>query len=362
MVIINMKLPEFEGKSLFRRYGIPTPQGVVLEGKYSHVSGFNPPYAVKAQTLSGMRRQERGIVFVAANSRLRYAVEAMRSRKIGGEAVKKVLVEEKINPIAEYYVSLSYDADTRSPALALSTRGGSGIKKAKVFKIDIMLGAPSFFLRSALLDSGFPKEDLGGVSSIVQNLWELFIKEYALLAEINPLFKTKEGKFIAGDAKIILDDEKVKAGDRRLISMEGDIAVMASGGGASMLNIDALLYHGGRPANYAEYSGNPPAQVVKELTRNVLNRKKLKGCWVVGGVANFTDIFETMRGFVEGLREVRPKPIYPIVIRRDGPRQKEAFEMLKEVAQKEKYNFHLFGSETPMEESAKIMTQLAYGK
>lgn len=347
---------------MFRRYGIAIPQGVVLGNKYRHLSRLTPPYVVKVQTLSGMRRQEKGIVFVAAKSRLRYAVEAMRGKKIGGEAVKKVLVEERINPLAEYYISLSYDTDTRSPNLALSTRGGSGIKKAKVFEIDIMLGLPSFFLRSALLESGFPKEDLGGVSSVIQDLWDIFISEYALLAEINPLFKTKDGKFVAGDSKIILDDEKMKAGGRRLISMEGDIAVIASGGGASMLNIDALLYHGGRPANYAEYSGNPPAHVVKELTQKVLNRKNLKGCWVVGGVANFTDIFETMRGFVEGLREVRPKPSYPIVIRRDGPRQKEACEMLKEVALKEKYNIHLFGSETPMEKSAKIMVQLAYHK
>lgn len=301
-------------------------------------------------------------MFVTSDSRLRSAIKAMWSREVGGEVVKKILVEEKIDPLAEYYVSLSYDTDSRSPVLALSPRGGSGIERAPVFQIEMTLGLADFFLRQSLKEAGFPVKDIVPLNVIIKKLWELFIKEYALLVEINPLFKVGESNFVAGDAKIILDDEKVKPGHRRFISMNGDIAILASGGGASMLNIDALLYHGGRPANYTEYSGNPPAHIVKALTQKVLNRKKLKGCWVVGGMANFTDIFETMHGFVEGLRGVRPKPIYPIVIRRDGPRQKEAFEMLKEVAQKEKYNLHLFGSETPMEESAKIMVQLAYHK
>lgn len=122
------------------------------------------------------------------------------------------------------------------------------------------------------------------------------------------------------------------------------------------------MHHGGNPANYVEYSGNPPASVVEELTIKVLSRPGLKGCWVVGGTANFTDIYETMLGFVQGLRKIQPKPSYPIVIRRDGPRQKEAFAMLKEVAEKEGYDFHLFGPETPMSESARIMVQFAYAK
>ena len=163
-----------------------------------------------------------------------------------------------------------------------------------------------------------------------------------------------------------MDDEKLNPGERRFIELGGDIAILASGGGASLLNIDALLRFGGKPANYTEYSGNPPAELVKELTKRVLSAswrtKGLKGCWVIGGTANFTDIYETMRGFIEGLREIKPKPKYPIVIRRDGPRQEEAFLMLRELAQKEGFDFHLFGSETSMAESARIMVRNAYQK
>lgn len=143
--------------------------------------------------------------------------------------------------------------------------------------------------------------------------------------------------------------------------MDGDIAILASGGGASLLNIDYLLSVGGKPANYTEYSGNPPANIVAELTKRVLDKNDLKGCWVVGGTANFTDIYETLRGFVEGLRQIKPKPTYPIVIRRDGPRQKEAVDMIKEVAEKEGFDIHIFGAETSMAKTAKIITKLSYG-
>ena len=82
----------------------------------------------------------------------------------------------------------------------------------------------------------------------------------------------------------------------------------------------------------------------------------------MGGTANFTDIYETLMGVVEGLREVKPKPNYPIVIRRGGPRDKEAFEALKEIGEKEGFDFHIYGRETPMTSTAKIMVDLAYGK
>jgi succinyl-CoA synthetase beta subunit len=84
----------------------------------------------------------------------------------------------------------------------------------------------------------------------------------------------------------------------------------------------------------------------------VLAQPNLLGAWVIGGTANFTDIYETMSGFVAGLRRITPKPTYPIVIRRDGPRQEEARAMLMEVVKNEGYNMHVFGSEISMAESA----------
>ncbi|MBI3335764.1 MAG: hypothetical protein HY001_04690 [Candidatus Portnoybacteria bacterium] len=356
-----MKLTEAEGEKLFSRYGIAIPKGTIVGNIKKNIL-IAPPCVIKAQVLSGNRRKEGGIFFARDKNMLEKSIAKLLEKTMNGELIKEVLIEEKITAIKEYYIGISYDTDTRSPVLSLSPNGGSGVARAKTFPIDITLGMPPFFLRASLNKANFPTSDVGHIIPIIQNLWELFIKESALLAEINPLFKTRNSEYIAGDAKIMLDDEKVKPGERRFIEMQGDIAILASGGGASLLNIDALLQYGGKPANYTEYSGNPPAHIVKELTKRVLSKKGLKGCWVVGGTANFTDIYETMRGFIEGLREVKPKPTYPIVIRRDGPRQKEAFLMLNEVAKKEGYQFYLFGGETAMAQTAKIMVKLAYGR
>lgn len=321
--------------------------------------------ALKAQVLSGARNQVGGIVFADTDKEVKAKIKKLFNSKIGGEKVTKVLIEENIDHVKEYYFGFSYDTDSRGPVLALSPNGGSRIakiNKATVIPFDITLGAEPFTIREALSQAKFPSEDFNALVKIIQKLWKLFIDEYALVAEINPLFKTRDGEFIAGDAKVILDDEKLNPGERRFIELGGDIAILASGGGASLLNIDALLRFGGQPANYTEYSGNPPAELVKELTKRVLLRRGLKGCWVIGGTANFTDIYETMRGFLEGLREIKPRPKYPIVIRRDGPRQEEASLMLREIARKEGYDFHIFGSETSMAESAKVMVRAAYAQ
>ncbi len=373
-----MKLNEFEGKRLFQKYTIPVPRGVLV-GKPTQRVGLKLPLALKAQVLSGERRKGGGILFVDSVKDTKAGLKKLFGSKINGEKVEKVLVEEKISPLKEYYFGFSYDTGSRGPVLTLSPNGGSrigakpaGRSRATVVPFDITLGAEPFIIREALSHAKFPSEDFNALVNTIQKLWKLFIDEYALVAEINPLFKVDpalnrsaigqagQGEFIAGDAKVILDDEKLNPGERRFIELGGDIAILASGGGASLLNIDALLRYGGKPANYTEYSGNPPAELVKDLTKRVLDRRGLKGCWVIGGTANFTDIYETMRGFLDGLKEIKPKPKYPIVIRRDGPRQEEASLMLQEIAKKEGYDFHLFGSEVSMAESARIMVNAAY--
>lgn len=358
-----MNLYEFQGKELFDAYHIPTPHRVVVRSPADPIS-FPGPYVIKAQVLFGDRKNAGGIFFASTANSAKKHVRTLLENNLRGEHVTHVLVEEKIQSQDEYYASFSYDTVSRGPILMLSLHGGSGVAEARIFPIDITLREPSrvLYFHNALRKSGFLARDIAPLSTIISRLWQLFLHEYALLAEINPMLKTSSNRFIAGDAKIILDDEKVKPNERRFFDLKGDIAILASGGGASLLNIDSLLFYGGRPANYAEYSGNPPADVVRDLTKQVLAQKSLKGCWVVGGIANFTDIYETMRGFLDGLHEIKPRPRYPFVIRRDGPRFNEAAVMLKAAAAKERYDFHIFGRELPMSESAKIMVDLAYKK
>lgn len=352
-----MKLLENEGKVLFNKYGISIPKGELVFNHTDSVS-LDPPFVLKAQVLSGDRKKAGGIMFVEDKDEFGKAKAELFSLKINNANPRYLLAEKKIDYKKEIYVSFSYDTSSRSPVLAISKDGGTGIGDALIYPIDLTSELTEEFVKDALKKSGLEINE--NLEKTILKLWNLFTTEKALLAEINPLFETKDGMFIAGDSKIILDDSVVDPKYKPFLNLGGDIAVIASGGGASLLNLDALIKNGGRPANYVEYSGNPSAESVKNLTKEVLDRPGLNGLWVVGGTANFTDIYETMLGFVQGLKEINPKPTYPIVIRRDGPRQKQAFEMLKDVGEKEGFDFHLFGPETPMMESAKTIVKLAY--
>lgn len=349
-----MKLLEHKGKELFEKYGIAVPKAILLRNPEAEVP-LSFPVMLKSQVPTGDRKKKGGVVRVDQKEAFAPALKELFAKPIDGVVPETILVEEAVSFKQELYLSFSYDTDSRSPVLAVSSHGGSGIDTAKLFPIDLNVGVSEQFVQECLASAHVTDVS---TRKTALSLWELFEKEKVLLAEINPLFVTNEGVCFAGDSKVILDDNVASPGDRPFLDLPGDIAILASGGGASLLNLDILMHYGGNPANYVEYSGNPPASVVEELTIKVLSRPGLKGCWVVGGTANFTDIYETLLGFVQGLRQVSPKPTYPIVIRRDGPRQKEAFAMLKEVGEKEGYDFHLYGPETPMSESARVMVNL----
>lgn len=351
-----MKLFEYQGKELFKKYGINVPRGILVEKPAQEID-LEVPVVAKSQVLSGDRKKKGGIVVVEEKEKLPGALAELFAKSIDGVTPEHILVEEKINPVRELYASFSYDTDTRAPVFAFSQTGGSGIESAQIMPLEFKDS------KWELPKLGFGSEevlDSEELKKTVQLLLDLFQKEKALLVEVNPLFELQDGSYVAGDAKVILDDNVVDPSFRPFLDLPGDIAVLASGGGASLINLDALILAGGKPANYVEYSGNPPASLVEELTIKVLSKPGLKGCWTVGGTANFTDIYETLSGFVQGLRKITPKPTYPIVIRRDGPRREEAFEMLRKVAKEEGFDFHIYGPETSMAESAKIITRLAY--
>ncbi|MEK7617073.1 MAG: ATP citrate lyase citrate-binding domain-containing protein [Patescibacteria group bacterium] len=401
-----MLLYEFEGKKLFKSCGILVPKSQLLESQSQKSQRviIKPPLVLKAQVLSGNRAEGGGIVVVKGKGgSVKGEVEKLFKQTVNGEKVEKILVEEVVDIDKEYYLSFSYSTETRGPVMTFG-EGGTGTeeKETKTEPVDMLdpLGANLINLPGYLVET-------------VKKLWEVFIKYDCELAEINPLAVGKGSpstlqlspdrsgqNYLALDAKIILDDDatfrrrenpdligvefpernlfgrppteaeiearKIDQGDHRGTAgsvywdLDGDIAVIAAGGGGSIVNMDALIAYGGKPANYTEHSGNPPREKLEKLTKIVLSKPGLKGCWFVGGTANFTDIYETLMGFVEALREIKPK--YPIVIRRGGPNDKKAFEELKVIGKKEGFDFHIFGRETPMTSTAKVMVDLAYGK
>ena len=404
-----MKLYEFEGHKILSRVGIASPFFVVCENLQEVKDArkrLRFPIVCKVQVLSGKRGKAGGVKICANEKQLIDFCERMfgsdflpAGRQDFGEKVRFISLAQKVEIEREYYASITYDTVLKIPFLLFSTEGGADIEEVrakdseKIIRVDIdpIGGLSEKDLRKITKDAN--------VVDFLMRLWNAFVRFDCRLVEVNPLAKTGDD-YIAIDAKIILDDNglarhrdldylpkgsagaiptkreiearKIDEEDYRgsagstFIEFDVDpdageagIAILASGGGASLMIMDAVVDAGGKPANYTEYSGNPPLQKVEKLTEVTLNREGLVGCLVCGAVANFTDIYETLSGFVKGLKKIRPKPDYPIVIRRGGPRQEEAYEMLEKFAQKEGFDIHLFGSETPISVACREIVYLS---
>ncbi len=377
-----MILYEFEGKQLLFHAGINIPNQQILETSDEEVI-VRSPVVVKAQVLSGKRAAVGGIAIVEDSEKIQSEIADMLGQTINQEKVERVLVEEKIAYQKAYYLSISYDGEERAPVLSFSKEGGTGIEERRVEKFVINPMSPYDNLPSGI------------EGELLEKVLNLFFAEDCLLLEINPLVKTNDGRWVALDAKIKLDDmalsrhpdrtfpprsvpghtsttteieaKKIDQEDYRgtagsaYFDLDGDIAVLSSGGGVSLTAMDALIAAGGKPANFTEYSGNPPKEKVVKLTKIVLSKPNIHGLWVIGTVvANFTDIYETLSGLIEGLREAEKeldtKFKFPVVIRRGGPRDDEAYQMLKEVKD---FDIYLLGPETSISQAAKVMQQKA---
>ena len=393
-----MKLYEFEGHRVLAKAGIESPFFVVctnLDEVKQARRRLKFPIVAKVQILSGRRGKAGGVKFFTKEKQLLAFAKGHFDKDFLGETVRFIILSQKVELKKEYYMSIAYDTVKKLPFLIFSFQGGTDIEEIKkkdpqlikTFDIDPISGPKDRDLAK------FFEEDKIVLADFALRLWDAFSRYDLRLIEVNPVGLTADGHLMAIDAKIILDDagllrhrdldilpkgaifaiptdreilaKKIDEDDYRgsagstFIEFDGDIVVLASGGGASLLVMDSVIDAGGRPANYTEYSGNPPAEKVQKLTKIALDREGLSGCLVAGAVANFTDIYETLRGFVEGLRQVKPKPTYPIVIRRGGPRQEEAYEMLERVGKKEGFDIHLFGPETPISVACQKMVELA---
>ncbi|OGL70599.1 hypothetical protein A3B32_01540 [Candidatus Uhrbacteria bacterium RIFCSPLOWO2_01_FULL_53_9] len=378
-----MMLYEWEGKELMQRYGIPTPRGLSIfcvqdvGTALSHIGTSD--VMVKVQVQGGGRGKGGGVKRARTPKQAEDACRELLSVPFQGKLVAGLLVEEHLEIRKEMYLAFTYDTASRSPVCLYSARGGVDIEEIS----DTDLKRVMLDIRQDAVDLDVP---------FVQEAWCAFKESDARLLEINPLVETASGMFVAADAKVILDDdaafrhaewssyasrsplgrsltsreiaaEQIDTGSEyyrgtagKYIEMDGDIAVLFSGGGASIANMDALIRAGLRPANYTEYSGNPPREKVYELTKVVLSKPGLKGLWIVGGVANFTNIDETFHGIADALTEV--KPSYPIVVRRAGPHEQEGMARMRACALTHGLNIQLFSKEVSMTHTAHVLSEM----
>lgn len=389
-----MNLYEFEGKNFFQKHGIAIPRGVVVRRGEDAAAAYRSleisDVVVKAQVLSGKRGKNGAIRFCSNVDDVHNACGEIFASSVRGQYVAAIRIEEKLDIAEEHYLSISYDTGAKQPVLVYSRHGGVDIEDVDRFQIaDFRLRIGDGVL------SLLAKEGLGVVSIIAEQLWKCFLEEDCRVAEINPLVKTIDGQWIAADAKVAIDDDAfyrheewkeleprtimgrlptdreiavaaVDSGEKyyqgtagKYIEMDGDIATLFIGGGASIANMDAMMHFGLMPANYTEYSGNPPREKVYELTKIVLSKPGLRGLWIAGVVSNFTNVKETFMGTADALAEIMPT--YPIVVRRDGPFGQEGKEYFMNFAKEKGLNVMWFGKDVSMSETAKVLAEMVYG-
>ena len=366
-----MKLFEFQAKELLQSKGFHIPSGRVVQSSRDGLFTF--PSMIKAQVLEG-KRARRGLIQPVHNQE---EIDTFISK----HNASFYIVEEFINHEKEYFISISYDSIKRSPILLFSESGGVSVESQKVhtFVLDLQPDFTEF--NQFLLTNQYPEY----IAKVAEQLYTIFLECDLLLCEINPLVIHNEKPIIL-DAKIEIDDNaqfrqkelfekydtrKISLNEReqaaRLIDendlrgvagksyldLDGDIAILASGGGASLAAMDILLDAGGKPANYAEYGGNPPREKVKKLTALTLSKENLAGCWIVGVIANFTDIYETFQGIIDAILELPQLPRYPIVIRRAGPNDDKAHVFIEDIKRQYNLDIHFYDEQMSIGESAK---------
>jgi succinyl-CoA synthetase beta subunit len=367
-----MKLVEYQGKELFRRVGIPVPRGEHARAA-ADVASFiaaNPgAWVLKAQVQMGGRGKAGGIRFAnSAGEGSKLASQLIGATLRGiqnpqGELVKSLLVEEKVPIAHEAYASITIDRKAKRPVFIVTAQGGMDIEEVAErqpgaiakYWIDPAIGFQPFQARrlfyAAKLPAGYAKE----WPAIAGAMYRLFLEYGANLVEINPLVLTGDGRVIASDAKVDLDDnalykhpelsawekenqspeneDEAKAlaiglGRSNYARLDGDIGVMANGAGLGMGTMDAIRNAGGRAANFLDVGGGAQAERVRKCYELIVSDPKVKALFIniFGGITRAdqvaSGIVEALSGTGSSLRKV------PLVVRLTGTNEKEGRAIL----------------------------------
>lgn len=351
-----MKLYEYEAKEIARKYGIPVPRGKIAttpEDAYRIAEELGA-VVVKAQVLVGGRGLAGGVKIASTPYEAMEIARGLIGSLLIGVKIESVLVEEKICISRELYLSLTIDRALRKPVFILSDMGGVEIEELarrhpeRVHRIyvDTEIGYTDYMSREALFLLKLPWSNLSELSSIMRAMYTIMLEYDAELVEFNPLVYTCDGRLVAVDAKIIVDDnslyrhpelqslygrdlEDYEREAKKLgfsyVELDGDIGVISNGAGLTMATMDSILYYGGRPANFLDIGGGASRERVKEAVKLMLKHPRAKVILVniFGGI---TRCDEVALGIIEALRESNINK--PIVVRMLGTNEEEGRKIL----------------------------------
>jgi succinyl-CoA synthetase beta subunit len=357
-----LRLYEYESKKVLASYGVPFPKGDVnsniLEVSET-LTKIKPPVAVKAQVLVAGRGSAGGVLFANSVEEAEKAAEKLLNTHIKGLAVKRVLIEEKIPIKREFYLGITIDRAEKTYVAIASAAGGIEIEETAEKAPEAILRVPidperglrAFQARQIGSRMGCRGDQLLELERILEKLYQAGMDLDAELIEINPLVETSDGKFVAVDARIIIDDNalfrhpeyqrKLFEGERDLdqqeiealrngltyVKLDGNIAVMGNGAGLVMATLDLISDYGGKPANFLDLGGGAATEKIATATGIVLSPPNVKSLLIniLGGITKCDDV---ARGILEA--KARGTITKPFVIRLVGAKEEEGKRMLTE--------------------------------
>jgi succinyl-CoA synthetase beta subunit len=345
-----MNLYEYQAKELFRKYGISIPSGKHVDSN-SDLVWDRYPVVVKAQVLTGGRGKAGGIKFASDGKELQEKGKEILAMSIKGLKVRSLLLEERLDISKEYYLSITLDRSSKRPVIIASTSGGVEIEDvpdSKIVKywIDPTIGYSSFVGREVSFKLGLSPEESKQVQDILAKIFALYEGYDCELVEMNPLVVLKDGRILAGDAKIVIDSDSLfrhkdlteNPAERTeleelaykrgyaLVELGGDIGVIANGAGLTMATLDGLTLKGLKPKNFLDLGGSDDIEKVVGAFQ-ILKEAKIRGILIniFGGVTHCDTV---ANGIAEAKRRVGID--VPIVVRLSGVNEDLGRNILKE--------------------------------
>ena len=348
-----MDLFEYQARDLFEKYQVPVLQGLTAdtpEEAEAAARKIGGTVVVKAQVKTGGRGKAGGVKVAKTPEEARAAAEAILGLDIKGHVVKRVMIAEGASIEKEYYFSVLLDRSNRNFLALCSVEGGMEIEQlaeerpealAKV-AVDPVRGIDLALALEIAKKGGFDDATAAKVAPIFVKLYEVFKKEDTTLVEVNPLVLTTDGKILALDGKVSLDDNaefrhhredmerdaldpleaKAKAMDLNYVKLDGEVGIIGNGAGLVMSTLDVVAYagekHGGvRPANFLDIGGGASAEVMAAGLDVILNDPQVKSVFVnvFGGI---TACDAVANGIVGALEKLGTTATKPLVVRLDG--------------------------------------------
>ena len=379
-----MDLYEHQGKELLRQFDIETLEGVVAtspEEARKAAEQFGGTVAIKAQVLTGGRGKAGGIKVVKEAKEAEEAAKQILGMEIKEHTVRRVLVEAGAEIASEMYLSILVDRAEKKPLVLFSTEGGVDIEEVaeknpdsivRIY-IDPLLGLRPYQVRDLIFSARLEGDVAKGVGQVLNNLYRAFTESDASLVEINPLVATEDGRVLALDSKVTVDNSSlfrhediaelhdVEAADPeeqrameaglQYVKLSGDVGILGNGAGLVMSTLDAVSQAGGDPANFCDVGGGADAEMISTALDIVTSNEQVKSVLfnIFGGI---TRVDEVARGLLSALEQSEDVNL-PIVVRLEGTNVEEGRQILAENTPE---NVHI---EETMLDAAKRAVELA---